>query len=192
MAITPNDVRIEQRSYQEERRELKELDNAAELLYGVLESVLKECPIVGNKKIYEILDATGSCRKWQTQLDKAAREIRNARMHHQRIRALAKRLCNDLKDIRQPEKKQQIRGFLTKMEAEVLERCNNLKFVIDEALAKTNQASGYLSENESSIRGAAHDIQIAYNTVVRAYDLIKELKHIEAQVEEATKAYVNA
>ena len=185
MAITATDVKIEQGVKQEEIRELRELKKALDLIEKV-EMWAKEA----YRKGYGIVNSVSTINDWRVNLEVAAREIANARVHQARLRSLAKRLYRDIKDIRSArgEKGRQVRAFLTKTEANTLARCNSIKFVLDEAFAKAQQARDHLFNGSYQVYVVREDVARVYRSVMYAFNLVFDLFRIDKQVEEALEA----
>lgn len=151
-----------------------------------------------HKKYYKPLE-------WEKKLKDVEVLLLDARIHNKNIRELAKRLYQDIKDIRGVKDrkgkgavtKRQLENVLTKDEAFILIECNNLNGRLNEvhetvkkAISIPTSIGDYDSDAMSKSQRLGNlilDIRLKIKEVINT---LYRLFYLEKQVEVATKKYI--
>jgi len=183
MGIASDDARIEQQVLNQDYKELRDINEAIKLIMSVHRNASE---IYNEGRVGHDLIAkyTNSINTDKHNLEAAARKIGNAKKHNENVRKLAKRVYNSIKKIRLAKKKETV-GFLTRVEANTLVKCNNIKHLLDQAKAQTEQARSNLFNENHRVSAVITDTNNAWQTLQYLKNIIVDLFRIEKETEEA-------
>lgn len=193
MVVTKEDVKIERRVENEARKELQELYLALfhvlkinNILHKKRKSIINRSePTLNDKEKEEFLE----------RLEKSSRLVLDAKMHIPGIKKLSQRIYNDLMDIRGGMKGEE-NNFLTKSEAEILAKCDDLTNTLTKANALIqafkNGISRYRTGTTIILQNLLREVESIYQAVIGIVDTLKAIFNLEKQVEVSTKRYANA